>query len=215
MTGLESDMEESKACTKCGQIFPRTSEFYHRHKGSFDGLAQRCKSCRIEDNNAYKLANPDKLRESNRKYNETHKEQRREQEKKKPSRQPKYAIAYRANYYIQTAEKQKAASRKWRKDNPERFRDQWRKSRARILIVYSEPYTDTEVLALHGTKCWLCGLEIDLEANRLIGADGWEQSLHLDHVIPIGCNGPDVLWNVQPAHGVCNLSRPKNGIIYR
>lgn len=208
-------MEESKACTKCGQIFPRTTEYFHRHKGSSDGLAQRCKTCRIEDNNEYKRNNPDKLRESNRKYNDTHREQRAIADKKKPSRQPAYRTAYRADYYLKTSERQKESSRQWRRDNPEKYKDQWRKSRARIETVYSEPYTESEVLALHGTKCWLCQDEIDLKANRLIGADGWEKSLHLDHVIPITVKGPDVLWNVQPTHGLCNLSRPKKGIIYR
>jgi hypothetical protein len=208
-------MEQSKACTKCQQIFPATTQFYHRHKGSFDGLAQRCKSCRIEDNNSYKLANPDKLRASNRKYDEAHKKQRREQEKKKPSRQPAYIIPKRQKRYQENKERNQQIAREWRKNNPEKMKAQNRRARARTEKVYSEPYLEWEVLSLHGTKCWLCGLEIDLEANRLIGSPGWEQSLHLDHVIPITVNGPDVLWNVQPTHGVCNLSRPKNGMIYR
>lgn len=207
-------MNQSKACTKCGQIYPRTTDYFHRHKGSSDGLAHRCKPCRIQDNNDYKINNRDKVLESNRKYNATHAEKRRAQEKNKPSRQPAYANAYRIAYYAKTAEKQKQASRLWRKNNPEKFKDQWRKSRARILTVYSQPYTESEVLFAHGTNCWLCGKEIDLNANRLIGADDWEQSLHLDHVIPIGINGPDVLWNVQPAHAICNMSRPKKGLIY-
>lgn len=207
-------MEQSRPCTKCGQIYPRTVEFFHRHKGSFDGLAHRCKSCRIEDNNAYKLANPDKLRETNRKYDETHKEQRREQDKKKPSRQPAYIIPYRQARYQSRREEFQQIARDWRKNNPEQVKAQTRAARARTQNVYSEPYLEWEVLAVHGTKCWLCGYEIDLKANRLIGAEGWEQSLHLDHVIPITVNGPDVLWNVQPTHGLCNLSRPKKGMIY-
>ena len=207
-------MEQSKACTKCGQIYLATSEFFHRHIKTFDGLSSRCKSCRLIDAQKYRQNNPEKVKKANLDYYHANKVEIQKKDKFKPSRQPEYAIPYRAEYYKRTAEKQKAASKKWRKDNPERFRDQWRKSRARILTVYSKPYTETEVLALHGTKCWLCGLEIDLQANRLIGADGWEQSLHLDHVIPIGCKGPDVLWNVQPTHAVCNMSRPKNGMIY-
>jgi len=207
-------LEQSKACTKCGQIYPATVEFFHRHKGSHDGLAQRCKSCRIEDNNVYKAANPDKLRESNSKYNETHREQRAEQDKKKPSRQPAYIIPYRQARYQENKERNQQIARDWRKNNPDKVREQYRNSRAKLAKVYSELYLEWEVLAVHGTICWLCGREIDLEANRLIGAEGWEDSLHLDHVIPIGCNGPDVLWNVQPTHGLCNLSRPKKGMIY-
>jgi hypothetical protein len=207
-------MEQSKACTKCGQIFPRTSEFYHRHKGSYDGLAQRCKSCRIEDNNAYKLAHPDKMRESNRKYNKTHREQRAAADKLKPSRQPAYIIPKRQQKYQENKERNQQIARDWRKNNPEKMKAQNRKARARQQTVYSEPYLEWEVLSLHGTKCWLCGLEIDLEANRLIGSDGWEKSLHLDHVIPICSNGPDVLWNVQPTHALCNMTRPKKGMIY-
>lgn len=207
-------MEQSKACTKCSQIYPQTSEYFHRHKKTYDGLASRCKACRIEDNNLFKANNHEKVKQSSRDYYHRNKKELAKKEKFKPSRQPAYATAYRADYYQRTAERQKESSRQWRKNNPERFKDQWRKSRARIEKVYSEPYLEWEVLSLHGTKCWLCGEDIDLEANRLIGADGWEKSLHLDHVIPITINGPDVLWNVQPTHGVCNLSRPKNGMIY-
>lgn len=207
-------MEQSKACTKCGQIFPRTGEYFHRHKGSSDGLAQRCKSCRIEDNNQFKANNAEKVKQSNRDYYHRNKEEIAIKDKMKPSRQPAYRTIYRAAYYLKTAERQKEASKQWRKNNPEKFKDQWRKSRARISTVYSQPYLESQVLALHGSKCWLCNQEIDLLANRLIGAEGWEQSLHLDHVIPIKRNGPDVLWNVQPTHGICNLSRPKSGMIY-
>lgn len=208
-------MEQSKTCTKCGQIYPATAEYFHRHKGSYDGLAQRCKSCRIEDNNKFKADNREKVKQSNRDYYHRNKAELAIKDKFKPSRQPEYVIPYRKNLYQKTAEKQRESSREWRKNNPEKYKDQWRKSRARRLSVYSEPYLEWEVLALHGTKCWLCGREVDLEANRLIGAEGWEESLHLDHVIPIGINGPDVLWNVQPTHGLCNMQRPRKGMIYR
>jgi hypothetical protein len=46
--------ETTKTCTKCGGVFPATSEFFHGHKG---GLHPRCKVCRREDNRWWQQAN--------------------------------------------------------------------------------------------------------------------------------------------------------------
>lgn len=50
----------------------------------------------------------------------------------------------------------------------------------------------TLTLVVKGTVCHLCGQ---------LGADS------ADHVIPRSIGGPDVLENLEPAHGSCNSSR--------
>ena len=35
-----------KRCTKCGESFPATTEFFHRCKAHKDGFKYTCKSCR-------------------------------------------------------------------------------------------------------------------------------------------------------------------------
>jgi 5-methylcytosine-specific restriction endonuclease McrA len=69
----------------------------------------------------------------------------------------------------------------------------------------SNYFTANTVLAEYGTNCHLCNRPIDLNAPRKSGADGWELSLHIDHVIPLSKGGDDTLQNVRPAHGQCNL----------
>ena len=70
-----------------------------------------------------------------------------------------------------------------------------------------EIYTTTQVLERWGTKCHICDKEIDLNAPTQCGEKGWENGLHLDHVIPLSKGGPDTLDNVKPAHGKCNIAK--------
>ena len=67
------------------------------------------------------------------------------------------------------------------------------------VIVWTEPgkYSMLEVLLAHGTKCHLCGKEINYYAPRRVGFYGWENGLHLDHVIPLSKGGEHLPWNLQ------------------
>lgn len=47
-----------KICGICKNIFPRTSEYFYRHRGCSDGLEGRCKSCRRGYAKQYKINNP-------------------------------------------------------------------------------------------------------------------------------------------------------------
>lgn len=64
-----------------------------------------------------------------------------------------------------------------------------------------------EVLLAHGTKCHLCGKDVDLTATRRVGFFGWENGLHLDHVVPLSRGGSDELDNVKPSHARCNIKK--------
>ena len=77
------------------------------------------------------------------------------------------------------------------------------------VIVWTEPgqYSMLEVLLAHGTKCHLCGKEINYYAPRRVGFYGWENGLHLDHVIPLSKGGSDELDNVKPSHVKCNIKK--------
>lgn len=73
--------------------------------------------------------------------------------------------------------------------------------------AYSEPYTESQVLELYGTNCYLCDLPIDLNNPRGSGKEGWRSSLWIDHFIPVAAGGADTIDNVRPAHGWCNMSK--------
>ena len=84
---------------------------------------------------------------------------------------------------------------------------EWRERRAKKLSVPHEPYTAEIILQVHGTRCHLCGDEINLDAPRRSDMVGWEKGLHLDHVTPLAKGGSDLIINVKPAHGICNLRK--------
>ena len=76
--------------------------------------------------------------------------------------------------------------------------------------VYSRIWTEEEILEKHGAICHICGLDIDLKAPRKIGEQGWELSIHYDHVVPVVEGGPDTAENVRPAHALCNLKKGRS-----
>lgn len=102
------------------------------------------------------------------------------------------------------SEKTKGYKTKWRLENPQKM------YLARKINRFKngfEKYLESDVLEKYGTNCHICGLEIDTAAPRRPGIPGWEHGLHIDHVIPIMKGGADVLENVKPAHGLCNLKK--------
>ena len=70
-----------------------------------------------------------------------------------------------------------------------------------------EFYTRQDVLDKWGTDCHICNQPIDLLAPTQCGEPGWQQGLHLDHVVPLSKGGPDTLDNVKPSHGGCNIDK--------
>jgi hypothetical protein len=116
-------------------------------------------------------------------------------------------------WYLTAAENEKARFKKNRLDPEYRAkRDEYgRKRRASKKGNETSPYTLEQVFEKWGRDCYICTLSIDYDAPRSPGAEGWERSLHLDHVIPIVYGGADSLDNVKPSHGKCNLLKSAKG----
>jgi 5-methylcytosine-specific restriction endonuclease McrA len=119
------------------------------------------------------------------------------------------AIAKKANAKYLAANKEKEAERKrqYKKNNKEKLAINEARRRARKLAVKSEKYTLEQILTKWGTDCHLCRKPIDLTAQRRVGRDGWENGLHIDHLISLSNGGSDTLENVRPAHGYCNIKK--------
>ena len=122
----------------------------------------------------------------------------------------RYKIYYESIY----GEKARAISKQWRLDNPEKARlnnlMKEQRRRAAKASVESDFFTYEDVLNLYGNTCHICNLKIDLSANRKVGLDGWENGLHLDHLMPLARGGSHTLKNIRPSHGYCNIKKGVN-----
>jgi hypothetical protein len=186
-------MTEYKTCSQCGQNKPHsdyyTDTYYNRPKAA-------CKICCNKSSNEARRANPDKHRKQNLAYYYKNKDSLNE-----------YRRGKWPEIYEQTKEHRLAQRKQHLKQHPEKVRELARKRRATKRANGWERYTEAQVLELHGAVCHICGDPIDLDLSRKIGTEGWEMSLHIDHVIPISKGGPDTLANVKPSHGRCNLKK--------
>ena len=101
----------------------------------------------------------------------------------------------------------------WKKNNPDKIRLYNHKRKARILNNTHEHYTEQQILELYGTDCYLCGNPIDMSAPRKCGLPGWQNGLHIEHVIDLALGGSDTLQNVRGAHAICNLKKKPRGMV--
>jgi hypothetical protein len=116
----------------------------------------------------------------------------------------------RKEYYSKNSEKEKLRERIYKKNNPHIKRESERRRRAKKFENGFESYKESQVLEIYGGDCHICLKPIDLSAPRQPGLDGWENGLHIDHVLALSRGGPDTLENVRPAHGSCNVKKHAN-----
>ena len=119
------------------------------------------------------------------------------------------AIAKKANAKYLAANKEKEAERKrlYKQRNRAKVALVEANRRARKMELGYSKYTLEEVFDKWGTDCHICQKPIDLTAPRRVGRKGWENGLHLDHIISLSNGGSDTLDNVKPAHGFCNIKK--------
>ena len=164
-------MNKSKTCSQCKQI-KNFDDFYT--DSNTKRLRAACKKCVNNKNNEIRSRNPDNYRKSNLDYYYKNKDRLNEE------RRANWPKIYQANI-----EQQKEKHKRYRKENPEKVREFARRRRARKRMNGSEPYTEAQVLRIHGTLCHICAGPIDLTKPRKIGSNGWALSLQIDHVIPL------------------------------
>lgn len=159
-------------------------------------------------NNRIKMLNQSKKyqKENSKKLVEKRKKQKAEYYLKNKERISKAHKEYREN----NKEKEKARHLRWGQKNKDKKREAWRRREAKRKGNIVERYTETQVLDLYGTDCYLCNTQIDMVASRRCGDPGWEKGLHIEHVVDIAFGGPDTLANVRPSHAICNLTKKPN-----
>lgn len=96
----------------------------------------------------------------------------------------------------------RAASDKWRRENPEEWslqnREHVRRRKARERSASAAPVDLAKVLEEHGMVCHICGDPItETRGTKPL-------SLTFDHVVPIARGGMHTEGNLRPAHHSCN-----------
>jgi 5-methylcytosine-specific restriction endonuclease McrA len=119
-----------------------------------------------------------------------------------------------SNYRKNNPKKHSESNKKWYHENIDSAREiNRRASRKRNALKKNNGvsfYTENEVIDIYGTKCHICKNEIDFLAPRRVGARNWQNSLHIDHVVPISKGGKDSIENVKPSHALCNIIKNAN-----
>jgi 5-methylcytosine-specific restriction endonuclease McrA len=172
---------------RCG-----TPAGYKAHYRRKDKPCAECKKAHSERNSSWAKDHPDAIKEYKTKWLTENAEAIRIQRKE---------------YCERTIESKRETTRQHYKNNKDLYIAAGRRRRARVRSNPVEVYSTQQVLDTYGTACHLCSEEIDLQANRKAGEEGWERGLHIDHVIPIALGGSDTLDNVKPSHAQCNLSK--------
>ncbi|MGE0541220.1 MAG: HNH endonuclease [Dehalococcoidia bacterium] len=168
MTVGSSEQTPIKTCTKCGQAFPHTPEFFDRN--GKQGLRPDCKPCRYIQNRKWVTANPHKYAEYTGRWREKHREQYN---------------AYDREYRERTRERRRQQQAESRANNRIRFRS-YNAKRYAMLLAAEGTYSATDIERLYaeqGGLCRWCSCSLDT---------GYE----IDHVIPLsrgGSNGPENL----------------------
>ena len=160
-----------KICNVCG-LEKAYSEFWVTRKGrTKDGYKGDCKDCAKARRRAWAAQNRDREQQWNR------------------------------AKYLATPETFKEQSKRWRKENPERWREMHRNKeaarRARVKNAFVERVEASVLFERDGGLCGICHESLD-------------QDYHIDHIIPLVKGGMHSYENTQLAHPTCNLRKGAN-----
>lgn len=193
-----------RRCTKCGNEYPATIEFFKRKR---NGLESKCRTCLNAWRREYRaehperqheeyLRNRDKKQEYQRQYRIDHAEQRREYNRRYYREHKEEKTVYWREYNART---RYAAQKRYRQNHPDRIRAQHqrfyaanpakyqvyvRTRRARIKQAqgtHTPQDIERQIKSQKGL-CYYCG-------KQLI-------QYHVDHIVPItrgGSNDPSNL----------------------
>lgn len=185
----------TKTCTKCGQTFPATTEYFNLMKNAQDGLQAWCKKCNREYQRQYYQANTDEKRE----YQQAHVDRKREYD-----RQYRQINAIKIRKYLEiNADELRDKKRKYQQANLDKKRvyDARRAARKRSL---PDTFTHEQWIACleyHNYCCPACGKQL----RDLFG----QVEPHADHWIPLAsdkCPGT-IATNMICLCSSCNHSK--------
>lgn len=214
----------TKRCTKCGNEYPATTDFFYKHSGMKDGLRPNCKICSKKDfdnwskNNSkriyetnlkWKTSNPDKVknyqaewkrnnperkRELDRLYRERNRDDIRKRQRSWSAENRDSVRESKKKYCQENPEKITEAKRKWKREHPESDREHSKHRRARKMNAEGK-HTTQEILNLFREQGGYC---------FHCGTDLIPIGYHEDHWIPLSRGGSDQIENIRLLCQPCN-----------
>lgn len=132
----KNPMTDTKTCTQCGEVFPATTEYFHR-KGRGEALNLWCKTCANERSRRWRAKNKDKIREYRaknkdkmRRWRAENREEIREYFRRWHAENKDKMREYNRRYYAKNKDKMRENTRRWRAKNKDRIREYNRRWRA-------------------------------------------------------------------------------------
>lgn len=206
--------DTTKTCSKCGNVYPATTEYFCRHKSNKDGLNYWCKACvaeythqykqanrdkLVEKNREYYLANRDKISEKLREYYQANPDKKRESTRKYNQINSKKKRESQYRYKQENRDKIRDKNREYSQANPDRNRIRQSRRRARKQAL---PATFTH-------EQWLTCLKYFNYTCAVCGTEFGDSTPHADHWIPLNsdkCTGT-IASNMVCLCGNCNWSK--------
>lgn len=137
---------EFKTCSRCGQTFAATTEFFPSCTANPSGLYGQCKTCVTKRNKEYKERTKDRIRQVNAEYRKAHTEQRSEYNRKyllEHPEDPEVRKARNKEWYEKNAEYAREYTRQYRKDHPEQVAEnqrRWQEAHKAEYLAASKQY---------------------------------------------------------------------------
>lgn len=180
-------MNNSKTCTKCGQIKSITE--FHRDKSRSSGLFPQCKLCVNARMLEYGRNNAEANRKRANTWYKSNRSRAAQTSKAYKSRNRNYYLAYSASYRATNREKMIAYLGNYYQTNKPKFHNYASKRRIREQTDYL--VTPSELARLYRQPCAYCG----------------KPSEHIDHIVPLSRGGQHRIGNLTGACAKCNLSK--------
>lgn len=212
-----------KRCTKCGNEYPATPEYFNRERVRPDGLYPWCKPCCKAKNRAHFLKNRDSILARNAEWATANREKVNAQAKRWREEHPEQYRETRRR--IGQMDKWKAYAREWRKTKrdtvreyerryrekyPEKYLEKGRSYRARNrdyfrvanairrvrVLATDNPHTFQDIetqLARQNHMCYWCSQPLT--------------TYEVDHVIPVSRGGSNSADNIVVTCSNCNRTK--------
>ncbi|MDP4158150.1 MAG: HNH endonuclease [Bacillota bacterium] len=217
-------MENFKACSKCGERKPATSEYFVRKKDCKDGISGTCKSCKSKRDKEYQERNKESIKKQKQRYILKNKDKKAEADRKYYLENKKSILEYRRQHYLRNKEKRNNQSRMYYIKNKEKI-DAWQikyhednkekisKYRRQYGIINRETYNmhghnrrarERKLVATLTQKQWE---QIKSLFGNRCAYCGKKKFLTKDHFISLTNNGEFSHNNIIPACLNCNCSK--------